>query len=126
MSSFLTRFRISINIWLFWLVLSISNLKVARKIFTLVTKPKSWQKSWMKLDPQEKTILWVAEGVASQKQEELYDRIRNADVVLFWSHGKQPCIDFFPKIRAHTKSRLILPRRSYYIRLRLSKCERLC
>lgn len=57
-------------------------------MFTLVTKPKSWQKSWMKLDPQEKTILWVAEGVASQKQEELYDRVRNADVVLFWSHGK--------------------------------------
>ncbi|GAB5585238.1 hypothetical protein Unana1_00138 [Umbelopsis nana] len=86
MSSLLTRIRITITIWIFGLLLAINNLKVARFLFGLATKPKS-PKSWAKVDPQEKTILWVTEGAASLKQEELNDRVRNADIVLFWAHG---------------------------------------
>jgi hypothetical protein len=39
-------------------------------------------------DPEEKTILWIGENIASEKKEELYDRVRNADLILFWSHGR--------------------------------------
>lgn len=93
MSSLLTRIRIAITIWIFGLLLAINNLKVARFLFGLATKPKS-PKSWVKVDPQEKTILWVTEGAASLKQEELNDRVRNADIVLFWAHGMRSLLPF--------------------------------
>ncbi|KAI8584590.1 hypothetical protein K450DRAFT_217020 [Umbelopsis ramanniana AG] len=87
MSSFLTKLRVSITLWIFWVLLSIRNLHIARAVFRAATKPTSSQKLWMVADPQEKTCMWVLEGAASLKQEELYDRIKMADVVLVWVHG---------------------------------------
>ncbi|KAI9289902.1 Alpha/Beta hydrolase protein [Umbelopsis sp. AD052] len=87
MSSFLSKLRVSITLWIFWALLSIRNLHIARVIFNAVTKPTASQKPWMVTDPQEKTCVWVLEGAASLKQEELYDRIKKADVVLVWVHG---------------------------------------
>jgi hypothetical protein len=87
MSSFLSKLRVSITLWIFWALLSIRNLRIARAFFDAATKPQSSQKPWMVADPQEKTCTWVLEGAASLKQEELYDRIRKADIVLVWIHG---------------------------------------
>lgn len=88
MPSILTNFRITVTTWMFWLLLSITNLSLSRYLFNVFTKPQQWHNSWMISDPEEKTILWVAENVSSQKKEELYDRVRDADLVLVWSHGK--------------------------------------
>lgn len=87
MSTFLSKLRVYITLWVFWLLLSVKPLYVARALFNVAVKPQSSQKPWIVADPQERTCVWVLEGAASLKQEELYDRIRNADVVLVWVHG---------------------------------------
>ncbi|KAM3581068.1 hypothetical protein VKS41_006514 [Umbelopsis sp. WA50703] len=87
MPSIVTNLRITITSWIFWFLLSITNLKISRALFNLATKPQQWHKPWMIPDPEEKTILWIGENIASEKKEELYDRVRNADLILFWSHG---------------------------------------